>query len=391
MPDIELKAEHSALSFESWPAADRDAWSAAIQPKGFLKKGGKGAAWRPASRHAAIGAYGRWLAYLSGQGIDLSCAAPHQRFTPARTEAYATFLLAGRSPVTTANYFGILCMAVIAMFPAEDWDWLRNMQKELRRQTTRPKGKQLAPADELYTLGTGLLARAGTMLDTAKTLDLAPRQLHAAARDFRDGLIIALLALRPLRIKNLVEIEIGTNLRRTSTWTTIEFTPNETKTHAPICMVWPEALLPPLIRYLEDVRPLLIAAPPTGGNKRRPGEPGARLWVGQGGTTFSPGGLNLALARHTEQKFGYAITAHRFRDSVATAIANDDPAKLRLAAQMLGHKRMATTERHYIAQDNTKLLAGYHALIASLRRPAGRHDHRRQKGESSILCVRREK
>lgn len=70
------------------------------------------------------------------QGIELANEAPQQRFTAARMEAYATFLLEGRSTVTAANYFGVLCIAVIAMFPSADWDWLRNMQKELRRQAT---------------------------------------------------------------------------------------------------------------------------------------------------------------------------------------------------------------------------------------------------------------
>ena len=72
---------------------------------------------------------------------------------------------------------------------------------------------------------------------------------------------------------------------------------------------------------------------------------------------FSPGGLNRALERHTERTLGHAMTAHRFRDSVATSIANDDPTKVRYAAQMLGHKRTTTTERHYITQDNARALA----------------------------------
>ncbi len=117
---------------------------------------------------------------------------------------------------------------------------------------------------------------------------------------------------------------------------------------------------------------MLIAAPPTGGNARRPGEPGARLWVGQGGTALSPGGLNLALARHTERALGHPMTAHRLRDSVATSIANEDPTKLRYAAQMLGHKRTTTTERHYIAQDNATALAAHHDRIKSMRAPPSR-------------------
>jgi hypothetical protein len=55
---------------------------------------------------------------------------------------------------------------------------------------------------------------------------------------------------------------------------------------------------------------------------------------------------------------------------------------------MLGHKRVTTTEGHYIAQDNTQLFADHHARIEALRHPGGRHDRRRQKSESSIFSGR---
>jgi hypothetical protein len=43
-------------------------------------------------------------------------------------------------------------MAVIAMFPSEDWDWLRNIQKKLRRGATPIREKRLAHVDELFQL-----------------------------------------------------------------------------------------------------------------------------------------------------------------------------------------------------------------------------------------------
>jgi integrase len=366
------KIAHPVLAFEQWPAADRDAWAASIRPRGFLRPGGRGAAWRPASRRAALGAYGRWLAWLLAQGVDLAAEVPAGRFTAERAEDYARFLMAGRSLVTLASYFGILCMAVIALFPGEDWDWLRRMQKRLHRQAKPIREKPFAAAEDLYRLGITLLEQAGLVLDQPRDRAASPKEIRAAARTYRDGLIIAILASRPLRIKNLVAIEIGRHLRQTPTRTTIAFTAEETKTHAAISVSWPEALLPALTRYLAEVRPLLIAAPLTGGNQRRPDEPGARLWVGQGGTVLSPGGLNLALQRHTRRSLGQALTAHRFRDSVATSVANEDPVMTRFAAQILGHKGVTTTERHYITRDNATAFDRYHDILQALRRPPNR-------------------
>lgn len=202
----------------------------------------------------------------------------------------------------------------------------------------------------------------------------------AAARDFRDGLVIALLAARPIRLKNLAETEIGLHRKISAGRTLLRFRAEETKTHKPYHCVWPEPLEPALARYLEQVRPMLIAAPPTGGNIRPPGQPGSRFWVGQGGTAFSPAGLDLALRRHTKRAFGHAITAHRFRDSVATTIANDNPNRTQFAAQMLGHKRVRTTEQHYIATNSNSAFSHHHDLIASMRKASSKA--RRRRGEA---------
>lgn len=365
-------SSHPALPFDQWPLTDRDAWSDALRPAAFLKVGGRGAAWRPASRRSALGAYGRLLAWLEAQAVDLATEMPSRRLTSERLKSYALFLLEGRSSVTAGSAFGVLCMAVIAMFPDENWEPLRIMQRQLARNAAPVRIKHRAPASSLFAIGTELLERAASALDGDADGASRPPPIRKALRDYRDGLLIALLASRPLRIKNLVELEIGKHVRRTPTRTTIEVSATETKTHVPICWEWPDALLAPLTRYLDEVRPRLISAPITGGNARRPGEPDARLWVGQGGTAFTSAGVNLALKRHTTDALGFALSAHRFRDSVATSIANDDATKVGYAAQMLGHKRTNTTEHHYIARDDASALGKYDDLLRHLAIARGR-------------------
>ena len=71
-----------------------------------------------------------------------------------------------------------------------------------------------------------------------------------AAIDFRDGLIIALLALRPLRRGNLVHLTIGVDLVRSGSGWTIAIPPSATKTHAPLEFEWPESLTAALDAYL---------------------------------------------------------------------------------------------------------------------------------------------
>ncbi|HYH47215.1 MAG TPA: hypothetical protein VEG34_16160, partial [Thermoanaerobaculia bacterium] len=95
------------------------------------------------------------------------------------------------------------------MFPLRDWTWLRAMRSAVQRRSTpsrRKAGRIVSPA-VLLDLGTTMMeeGQAGTASDPLP-----------AARLHRDGLIIAFLALIPLRRSNLVSLEIGRQLARSA-------------------------------------------------------------------------------------------------------------------------------------------------------------------------------
>ena len=84
--------------------------------------------------------------------------------------------------------------------------WVRG-----KREAPRDKRSRLVGSNELYGLGLSLMAQAATKS--------TPR---LAAMAFRDGLMIALLALRPLRRGNFINLTIGEYLVRTGAgWTII--------------------------------------------------------------------------------------------------------------------------------------------------------------------------
>jgi integrase/recombinase XerD len=310
--------DHTALPFDHWPDADRAAWLAAIQPADFPDAGGPGSGWRAASRLAALGAYGRLLGWLAATGVPFDAEAPADRITPERMEAYVGFLSKSRATVTRASYFGVLCMTVRAMFPNGDWRWLQSFQRVLRRKSSPSRGKErrIVPANQLRQLGLDLIERAGEMLDWPSEA-LSDRDRTAAARDYRDGLLIALLTSRPLRVRNLLGIEIGGHLRRSGRTVTLHFERGETKNKRPIHTVWPVALEPALARYESKVRPLLISARAPGKVPESP--PGDALWVGQGGTVLTAGGLQKIFECRTRRRVGHVVNPHLFRDCVATS------------------------------------------------------------------------
>jgi len=340
-----------------------------MQPAGFLDDGGKGADWRTASKRSLCGAYGRWLAWLMSTGVDLAREPPADRITSDRMRGYIAFLKDRCAPVTLASYLGVLCMLLPAMFPDQKWRWLQILQRHYHRRAspTRNKTARLVPVQDLHQLGLGLMEAATAVLEQPGVGTQEYRQAIAAARNFRDGLIIALLALRPLRVRNLLGIEMGIHLRKDPSGHIMTFAATETKNGRALRQTWPQALEPHLCRYITEIRPMLIAAPVRGGCSGSNRPSGATLWIAQGGTPMTAGALQKALKRHTVPRFGHALNAHLFRDCAATTVANLDPNGVRYAATLLGHASLRTTERSYITPNSQEALGVHHDLITAMR------------------------
>ncbi|HUO01512.1 MAG TPA: hypothetical protein VMU31_01950, partial [Rhizomicrobium sp.] len=210
-------------------------------------------------------------------------------------------------------------------------------------------------------------------------LGVPDRDRVAAGRDYRDGLIIALLASRPLRVRNLLGMEIGLHLRQLKSRITLQFPGSETKNHRAIHTVWPAFLEAPLARYLSEVRPLLSLARVPGKAPDSPPCPGNALWVGQGGTVLTAGGLQRIFERHTRRRFDHVVNPHLVRDCVATTISDLDPDHIRHAAQLLGHRALAVTERSYIAANFQPAVDRHHRLISAIRSEGPRGGRRRRR------------
>lgn len=363
-----LTHEHAAMPMDRWPQRDLSAWAAATASADFMSDDGLAAAWRPATRRSAIGAYGRWLSFLKSRDWLDSVPLPADRMSPVTLGAYLALLKErGCATVTIASYVAVLEMVFKAIAPGSNWSWLRRGQARLqgKAQPTRNKRGRLVPVVELVGLGVDLMRQADAM---ASPGDVS----LAAALAFRDGLIIALLAMRPLRQGNFISIEIGRHLVVTGDGYRIQFAGAETKNHRPLEFTFPQEILADLRRYLEVYRPVLISTRQHRGASRSQQLPAAgdRLWVTQYGTPFRPATLWGALEKRTTERFSHFINPHSFRDAVATDIATNDPEHVRIAAQILGHSDFATTEKHYIHAQAHVARSRYHDLIQSMRVPA---------------------
>src|SRR5205807_4858455 len=87
----------------------------------------------------------------------------------------------------------------------------------------RPQKHHLVTSERLYTLGIELMDRA-----TARAADAADVS-KADAFDFRDGLMIALLALVPLRRRTLAALRIGQQLVKSGDQWALDIPPGDIK------------------------------------------------------------------------------------------------------------------------------------------------------------------
>jgi integrase/recombinase XerD len=343
-----------SLPRQAWPRADRAAWERALSPASLLDdEGGLAASWRPGSREAVLRSYGRWLGFLARHGDLDDVVEPADRITPERIRAHVAEL--GVGLVSIAGHLARLVMAASALFPLRDWSWLRAMRSAVQRRSTpsrRKAGRIVSPA-VLLDLGTTMMqeGQAGAASDPVP-----------AARLYRDGLIIAFLALIPLRRGNLVALEIGRQLTRSSGGWIVAIPGEETKNHRPLVFTLPDALAAALDTYLAVHRPVLLAQCRGGGT--------AGLWLGATGRPLSATRVWRLVTGHTRQRLGVAVNPHLFRDCAATLLGDVDPKNVLLAAPLLGHSDFRTTEGHYIQAQTRGAFRAHHDHLEAMRHAA---------------------
>jgi integrase/recombinase XerD len=344
------------LPVAAWPARDRELWDQAVRPLDdpFEERGAR-AHLRPITNRGVAQSYGRWLHWLAASGEFDEAEAPGARITKERVRRYIAALKAeGNHPSTIALRLEHLRSAALVMDPSSPWDWLKRPAGRLRASGVpkRDKRSRLATSSELLDLGHHLMNEASRR-----------RRPGERAVQFRDGLLIAFLALQPLRLANLAGLAIGRTLIDVSGRWMIVIPPSQTKTHAPIEVSWPPTLFEALERYLAQIRLILIRR---GG--RRPIPVPDALWVSAEGTPLSAKRINAAVKLHTSRHLGRAVNPHLFRDAAANTLAVEAPKHVRAAAPVLAHASLKTTERHYMQANSLMAQRALTEAVKKMRR-----------------------
>jgi len=337
------------LSFSKWPQPERERWERLFGKENWFEQH-PATSWSEGTRLNACAGYCRWLGFLSGRGW-LTDIEPALRVSRERIEAYVQELKASVTTCTIWNYLRGLHRALRVLAPESDFSWLAKLASWFEDQI-RPNPKKRArmrDIAEIYQLGLDLMdhptrtGRNGPILE---------------AVDFRDGLMVAMLAARPVRMRNYSAIVIGRNLVcfDGSRWYLL-FTNDETKTHRALEFQLPDDLTGYVERYLAEFRPRF----PGAGTHEY-------FWASREGGPLSKGAIGRAIGRRTKDVFGTSINPHLFRDCAATSLALYDPEHVYIGATLLGHSSLDATQKYY--NQATSLQAAEEVQRALLARRA---------------------
>jgi integrase len=215
-----------------------------------------------------------------------------------------------------------------------------------------------------------LLALGEDLIDATQRMPPPTSRTAAVEQSLllRDGLIIASLALRPLRCRNFLDLEVGRTLRREQDGWWIDIPAAATKTGVRLRQAFPARLQPALEEFLALHRPRLAGQRAFGPVALRSEPLSPLLWLSRSGAPLSACSLLKLLRRHTRPRFGHAINPHLARDIAATSLADAHPEHMRIAADLLGHKSFATTQRVYIAARQKWALRQVQAEVLRARR-----------------------
>ena len=340
-----------SLPLDRWPAADRAAWAAACRPSERLKRGGTASHMKDITRRDLVRRYGYFLDHVQrSEGLDPNAAAAGY-VSPDRVDRFLAELKGRVRSVTVHGSTYKLCRIAQILDPARNFTWLIKIEEDLALGM-QPKSKfgRLVYANVLIDAGVMLMAEA----------DATPhRSALARARQFRNGLMVAMLAFHPVRPGNFAALEIGRSFKQVNGSWWIVLSHSETKEKRLDERAIDSFLAHWIDRYLGVHRPILA----------RTDEAVARLWLSSNdGRAMTYDAVERAISKTTLATVGIAVSPHLFRTAGASTAALHAGSNPNLGSALLHHRDPTVTAEHYNRASSLEAAKSYGALIRALRK-----------------------
>jgi site-specific recombinase XerD len=229
--------------------------------------------------------------------------------------------------------------------PGSDFGWLTEIEKDVGLvMVPRSKEDRVVLAERLVEAGLSLIQEAEMYGKTAV----------AHAKGVRNGLLVAVLALHPIRVKNYAALTLGKTFIKVHSHWWLHIPSDDTKSHRVDQRRVPEFMADLIDRYLEIHRPVLC----------RGDSSHNALWVSSTtGRRLTTKNLGTLISKLTRETVGVDVSPHLFRTAVASTAAIYGKNNPHLASALLGHRDPRVTDENY--NRSTSLSAGEeYAIIA---------------------------
>lgn len=334
-----------------WPHVDRIMWDALLKEAGPLDDLGALAHLRQTSLATLEVRYARWMQWLMTSDPDALALPPVDRATLPRLQSWLE-ALEHTKPMSRLMFIDGVLRVLRAAAPGNDWTLQRRLLAGLKRAAGR--GDRTRKSGRI--LSSEVLLKAGLAHATVD-VDTAPTPLKRMIRH-RDGMMIALLAVLPIRRRAFCELALGQSIHVSDDEILLSLSEDMTKTGVPWEAAIPQQIETGLRQYIEEVRPALLAR----GNQCHD-----ILWVGKKGEIIGQDYIGSRIGSLTLKLTGKRIPPHFFRDAAATTLARISPESARLIRPVLAHSGFRTAERHYIHAQTIEAGRDYASLLKRLK------------------------
>lgn len=228
-----------SLPVVNWPEPDRESWANACHPGERLTRGGGAAHLKPITQADLQRRYGYFLDSLTRRDVPLTCRTAAELVSEDYVAAFVAELQGRVGSVTVYGSVYKLRRMAELLAPGRDFSWLRNTENELdAAKLPKSKYSRLVTTAAMVEAGLTLIAEAELpplkpeyISVTRESRAARRRQRGVADRAelnsavlARNGLMLALVALCPIRLKNLAALSLGTSLTKVGStwWITVE-------------------------------------------------------------------------------------------------------------------------------------------------------------------------
>ncbi len=289
-----------AMPLAEWPASDRLGWVEACRPAQRLKRGGAASHLATVSQDDIANRYGLYLDYLNRNGRLDPTKNAMALITPDNVKAFIGELQARVRSVTVWNSVYKLRRAAQLIAPDAGFGWLTEIEKDLALiMVPRSKADRLVLTERLFEAGLTLIREAEMFSKTAL----------ARAVGVRNGLLIALLALHPIRIKNFAALAIADTFININGRWWLHIASEDTKSRRVDERQIPEFITDAVNSYVKTHRAVLCH-----GDAEN-----LALWVSSTtGRQLTTKNLGTLISKLTRETMGVDVAPHLFRTAGAS-------------------------------------------------------------------------